>query len=303
MGVLPQGFTIGHWSDPVARTGCTVVLPPEGTVASCDVRGSSPGSRELSLLAPDKTMQQINALVLTGGSAHGLAAADGVVRYLEEKGIGYATPWALVPIVPAAVIFDLNNGSATIRPDAESGRSAAAAASSDVAEGSVGAGTGATVGKWAGIEKSMPGGFAIAAESVAGAIVAAVAVVNAVGDIYGDDGRIIAGAHDDQGWLAGRAGIAVPSRKAIPLQTNTTLVALLTDARLSKIEANRVAQRMHDGMARAIRPIHTSFDGDAAFCLASGKVDVEFELVAEAGTAATAAAIRRAVALSGASKK
>jgi L-aminopeptidase/D-esterase-like protein len=300
MAILPQGFRIGHWTDPAARTGCTVILTPPMTVASCDVRGSSPGSRELALLAPDKTMQEVHALVLTGGSAYGLASADGVMRYLEENGIGYQTPWARVPIVPAAVIFDLNIGSSTVRPDADSGRKAAAAATAaGIQEGGVGAGTGAAVGKWAGLEKSMPGGFAFASETAGGAVISAVAVVNAVGDVYDASGNVIAGAHDGEGWLAGRVPVAVPSRRRSPLQSNTTLVAVLTDARLTKVEAHRVAQRLHDGMARAIKPIHTSFDGDVGFCLASGVVDVEFDLVAEAGAAVCASAIRRAVTLTG----
>jgi L-aminopeptidase/D-esterase-like protein len=145
----------------------------------------------------------------------------------------------------------------------------------------------------------MPGGFAFTSETVQGAVISAVAVVNAVGDVYDASGGIIAGAHDDQGWLAGRVPVAVPSRKRSPLQSNTTLVAVLTDARLTKVEAHRVAQRLHDGMARAIKPIHTSFDGDVGFCLASGAVDVEFDLVAEAGAAVCASAIRRAVTLAG----
>jgi L-aminopeptidase/D-esterase-like protein len=300
MAHLPEGFRIGHWTDPAARTGCTVILTPPMTVGSCDVRGSSPGSRELALLAPDKTMQEVHALVLTGGSAYGLASADGVMRYLEEKGVGYQTPWARVPIVPAAVIFDLNVGSSAVRPDAESGRMAGAAATAlEIPEGAVGAGTGATVGKWGGLEKSMPGGFAIASENIQGAAISAVVVVNAVGDVYDASGTIIAGAHDDRGWLAMQVPLAVPTRKRSPLHSNTTLAAVLTDARLTKVEAHRVAQRIHDGMARAVKPIHTSFDGDVGFCLASGAIDVEFDLVAEAGAALCAAAIRRAVTLTG----
>jgi L-aminopeptidase/D-esterase-like protein len=297
MSRLPDGFRLGHWTDTPAKTGCSVILTPLNTVGSCDVRGSSPGSRELALLAPDKTMQEVHAIVFTGGSAYGLASADGVMRFLESRGIGYATPWSRVPIVPAAVIFDLNVGESGVRPDASAGAAAAeSAASTGWKEGRVGAGAGATVGKWHGLDHSMPGGIAVASNDVEGAIVSAVAVVNAVGDVYDARGRIIAGAHDEQGWLAGRVPLAGPRRRESPLQGNTTLVALLTDARLTKIDAHRVAQRIHDGMARAIKPLHTSYDGDAAFCLASGVVGVEVDVIAEAGAEVCAAAIRRAVA-------
>ena len=297
MTTLPPGFRIGHWSDQKARTGCTVILCPPATVGSCDVRGSSPGSRELALLAVDKRMQEVHALLLTGGSAFGLAAADGVMRFLEEHDVGYQTPWGRVPIVPAAVIFDLNRGSATVRPTSESGYAAAAAASADdVAEGQVGAGTGASVGKWGGIEQSMNGGVGISSLRSGEATVTAVAVVNAVGDIIDETGTVLAGARlSDGSWRA----LGDPARtflKRNPIAgTNTTLVALLTDAALTKVEANRTAQRGHDGMARAVKPVHTSFDGDALFCLASGPCQVDFDAFAESGAEAVARAIRRAV--------
>ena len=298
--VLPEGFRIGHWTDADALTGCTVVLCPPGTVGSCDVRGGSPGSRELSLLSPEKSMQEVHAVLLTGGSAFGLAAADGVVRYLEERGIGYETPWARVPIVPAAVVYDLNIGSATVRPGPEAGYKACTAArAGDVAEGNVGAGTGATVGKWAGAGPGtrMKGGFGLAAVHMGDIVVCAAAVVNAVGDIVDPTGRVLAGARAEDGrWLADVDPYAMVTG-GIPLQhANTTLVVLHTNAALTKVDVYRFAQRGHDGMARAVRPVHTSYDGDLVFALASKQAGpAPVDVVAEMGAEATALAIRRAV--------
>lgn len=294
---LPIGFRIGHWTDRSSLTGCSVILCPPHTVAGCDVRGSSPGSRELALLHSEKTMQEIHALLLTGGSAFGLAAADGVMRWLEEHQIGYQTPWVRVPIVPAAVIFDLNVGSSTVRPDAESGYKACQhAEQGEMVEGSVGAGTGATVGKWNGIETRMKGGLGISSATSGDLIVSAVAVVNAVGDVLRHDGTILAGARDASGqWLGEIDPLRTLSRSRLVPLGNTTLVALLTNARLSKVEVNRVAQRGHDGMARAIKPIHTSFDGDVVFGLAAGAVEAGVDMVAELGADRIAEAIRRAV--------
>lgn len=298
--MLPPGFSIGHWTDRSAMTGCTVILCPPLTVGGSDVRGSSPGSRELALLAPDKTMQEVHAVLLTGGSAFGLAAADGVMRYLEERSIGYRTPWGRVPIVPGAVIFDLNVGSSTVRPSPESGYGACAAANSEtVAEGSIGAGTGATVGKWAGTEHRMKGGVGISSTTHEDLIVTSVAVVNAVGDIIDSDGKVVAGARDGDRWLAEDDPVRrLRLARSLPLE-NTTLVALLTNARLTKVEANRLAQRGHDGMARAICPAHTSYDGDVVFGLSAGSANAPFDLVAELGARATADAIRRAARLAG----
>ena len=294
---LPAGFMIGHWSDPSALTGCTVIICPPLCVGGCDVRGSSPGSRELALLASDKTMQEVHAVLLTGGRAYGLAAADGVMLYLEEHNIGYLTPWARVPIVPAAVIFDLNIGSNEIRPTRESGYAACGSAKPDnLIQGSVGVGTGATVGKWGGGETRMMGGFGIATNREGSLITTAVAVVNAVGDVVDRSGNVLAGARAPGGrWLSDTDPLRTLARGKAVLQGNTTLVVILTNAKLSKVEVNRMAQRGHDGMARAIVPVHTSFDGDAVFGLASGLVDAPFDLVAELGAAATAEAIRNGV--------
>jgi L-aminopeptidase/D-esterase-like protein len=296
---LPSGFRIGHWSDAEALTGCTVILCAPKTVGGCDVRGNSPGSRELALLASEKTMQEVHAVLLTGGSAFGLAAADGVMRYLEEQGVGYRTPWALVPIVPAAVIFDLNVGSASQRPTAVAGYEACrAATAASIPSGSVGAGIGATVGKWAGMDGRMRGGIGYFTIRHNDLLVTAVAVVNAVGDVLDETGNIIAGARSGDGrWVAETEALRrMRITRVRPLENgNTTLVALLTNAHLSKVDANRVAQRGHDGLARAIRPVHTSFDGDVVFALAAGPVDCEVDLAGEVGAEAAACAIREAV--------
>ena len=292
---LPDGFRVGHWTDVKAQTGCTVVLCPDRTVGACDIRGNSPGSRELPLLDSIRTMSEIHALLLTGGSAYGLAAADGVMRYLEERGIGYVTPWARVPIVPAAVIYDLNVGSPTIRPTADSGYAACGNAVGTVAGGPVGAGTGAMIGKWQGLERAMHGGLGVAAQRVGDVQVVAIAVVNAVGDIYAADGTILAGA---RGTAERWAATEFAGRLHLPLDpspVNTTLVALLTDAMMSKVDAHRMAIRGHDGMARAVKPAHTSHDGDVVFTLASGTSEGPFDIIAEAGAELTAMAIRNAV--------
>ncbi len=293
--MIPRGFAIGHWTDAVARTGCTVVLAPPKTVGGCDVRGSSPGTRETSLLESEKKMDEVHAVLLAGGSAYGLAAADGIMKFLEERGTGYATPWGVVPIVPGAVVFDLGVGSASVRPSPASGYAAAAAASgTGIPEGSVGAGTGATVGKWAGPEFAMQGGFGVSSLERGGLIVSAASVVNALGDIIDDAGNVIAGARDARGaWRADDDALRTLWRGR--LSSNTVLVTVLTNGILTKVGANRVAMRAHDGMARAVRPVHTSYDGDTVFCLASGDVEADIDLVAEMAAQATASSIRRAV--------
>ncbi|MCX6135546.1 MAG: P1 family peptidase [Ignavibacteriales bacterium] len=291
------GIKVGHFTDAKSLTGCTVILCPPNTKASCEVRGSSPGSRELALLAPEKSAQEIHAILLTGGSAFGLSAADGVMRWLEEHSIGYSTPWARVPLVPTAVVFDLNVGSNIVRPDALSGYQACAAASDeDKREGNVGAGTGCTVGKWKGLEHCMKGGIGTASTALAGVIVSAIAVVNAVGDVVDADGSVLAGARKPEGGFFGTTETHRPlSRGKVLEETNTTLVVAATNALFSKLELFRISQRMHDGMARAIVPVHTSFDGDVAFALSCGQVAADLDLVAELAAQMTAEAIRRAV--------
>ncbi len=261
------GVRVGHWSDPAARTGCTVVLfDGDGAVTSGRVLGAAPGSRETALLEPDKSVERVHALVLTGGSAFGLDAASGVVRYLEERGVGFATPFGAVPIVPAAVLYDLSVGDPRVRPDAAAGYAAAAAATSaPVAEGAVGAGTGATVGKFAGFDRAQRSGLGTALLSVHGARVAALAISNAVGDLVDpSDGTLVAGS-----------GIGLDPEAAAALfapapGTNTTLVAVVIDAPLAKAEAHALATSAHAGIAHVTHPSHTIHDGDTAFVSSVG---------------------------------
>ncbi len=296
MRKLLEGFRVGHFTDHQALTGCTVVLCPDNTCASCEVRGNSPGSRELALLAPEKSMQEVHAILLTGGSAFGLAAATGVVQWLEERNVGYQTPWGKVPIVPAAVVFDLNVGDNSVRPDALAGYQACVnAREGDVEQGSVGAGTGTTVGKWKGIEYWMKGGIGFSSIQQSDLIVQALAVVNSVGDVIGSDGRVLAGAQKDGKYFGDEEPHRPLARGKILKHTNTTLVVIWTNANLSKLQLFRIAQRMHDGMARAIAPAHTSYDGDVTFALSHGSVSVDLDLVGELAALHTALAIRSAV--------
>ncbi|MFN2322983.1 MAG: P1 family peptidase [Trueperaceae bacterium] len=261
------GVRVGHWSDPIARTGCTVVLfGGDGAVTSGRVLGAAPGSRETALLEPDKSVERVHALVLAGGSAFGLDAATGVVRSLEERGVGFATPFGAVPIVPAAVLYDLSVGDPRVRPDAAAGYAAAEAATSDpVIEGAVGAGTGATVGKFAGFDRAQRSGLGSALVRVHGARVAALAISNAVGDVVDPiDGALVAGT-----------GIGSDPEAAAALfapapGTNTTLVAVVTEAPLSKAEAYALATAAHAGIAQVTRPSHTVHDGDTAFVSSVG---------------------------------
>jgi L-aminopeptidase/D-esterase-like protein len=299
------GLKVGHMTDREAATGCTVILCPPKTRASCEVRGNSPGSRELALLAPEKSMQEVHALLLTGGSALGLAAADGVMRWLMEQGVGYQTPWIKIPIVPAAVVFDLNVGSSKVWPDADAGYAACrAAAGEPFAEGSVGAGTGATVGKWNGLETSMKGGIGSASERMGELVVAALAVVNAVGDVIASDGTVLAGARDAQGqFVASRSAVRTFARRKVLDQANTTLAVAATNASLDKLQLFKISQRMHDGFARAIAPVHTSYDGDVSFALSCGELQADFEIVAELAAQLTTESIRRAVRAANATRK
>lgn len=261
-----QGIEVGHYTDLEARTGCTVVILPEGgCVASGTVMGSAPGSRESALLSPEKTNQAVHAVLLTGGSAFGLAAADGVVRWLEERGIGIDVGVARVPIVPTAVLFDLAVGSASVRPTADDGYAAAAAASAaPVQQGRVGAGTGATVGKIRGPELAVASGIGSHLETVAGVQIAALAVSNAVGNLIDPDtGAMLAGVPGTLGLGAAEGFAAMPG-------TNTTLVVVATNACLSKAEAQALSQSAHIGIARVTRPSHTVFDGDSTFVLSTG---------------------------------
>ncbi|MDQ4004799.1 MAG: P1 family peptidase [Actinomycetota bacterium] len=279
-----DGVRVGHWSDHEGRTGCTVVLPPEGTVGSGHVLGGAPGTRETDLLRPGTLVREVHAVVLTGGSAFGLAAAGGVVRWLEERGIGFDAGVARVPIVPAAVLFDLGVGDPAARPDEDAGLAACEVASTEVEEGAIGAGAGATVAKLFGPERAVPGGIGTAAVEGGGTVVGAIAAVNAYGEILEEDGTVVAGA------LPGEEREPQP-----PPWPNTTLAVVATDASLSKERAHLLAIAAHDGLAAAVRPAHTMWDGDTVFTLATGRTEaaqVDLERMAEE---ALAQAIRRAV--------
>jgi L-aminopeptidase/D-esterase-like protein len=257
---LPGGVSVGHWTDAAGRTGCTVVLVPGGAVPGVDVRGGAPGTLGTDELRPGMTAERAHAILLTGGSAFGLAAAAGVMRYLDEHGVGFAIRTVRVPIVAAAVIFDLLTGDPQARPDTAAGYAACQAATGQPAVGAVGAGTGATVAK-AGGGPPRPGGVGIASEPVGAAIVAAVMVANSAGGIWDDE------RHE---WVAPLApGEGPPGPVA---GANTTIGVVVTDAELTREQANRVAAVAHDGLARAVRPAHTRFDGDTIFCLATGGV-------------------------------
>jgi len=265
------GVRVGHWTDPGGRTGCTVVLfDAPGAVTSGMVLGSAPGSREFALLAPEKAIDRVHALLLAGGSAFGLDAATGVVRYLEERGAGFPTPFGVVPIVPAAVLFDLSVGDARARPDAEAGYAAAAAAGgpggrAPVAEGAVGVGTGATVGKFAGFERAQRSGIGSAVTTVRGARVGALAVSNAVGDLVDPaSGALVAGC-----GLGADPELVAELFAAAP-GANTTLVVVVTDAPLGKAEAHALAVAAHVGIAQVTRPSHTANDGDTAYVSSVG---------------------------------
>ncbi len=274
------GVLIGHDTDDRRPTGVTVVLLPEGTTAGVDVRGAAPGTRETDLLDPVNTVQEVHAIALCGGSAFGLDAAGGVMSWLESQGRGIEVGPVRVPLVPAAVIFDLGVGDPTIRPDAGSGARACAAAVpvAEVREGSVGAGAGASVGKLLGPDRAMRGGVGIATLRAHGITMSAVVVVNAVGDVVDPGtGAGLAGARvsPDSLELAGAVGqILVGGHGDGPVAAgNTTIGVVITDARLTKAQATRLAQVAHDGLARTIRPVHTPMDGDTLFAAATGTLD------------------------------
>jgi len=293
---LGAGFRVGHWTDEGARTGCTVILPPPGNVASADIRGSSPSSRELVMLHTNRRLTEIHALLFTGGSAFGLAAADGVVGWLAERGIGYQTGVALVPIVPAAVIFDLANGRADVRPGPTEGRAACDAASeTGVPTGGVGAGTGATVGKWAGRAFGVPGGLGIGHAAAKGLEVSALAVVNSVGDVLGTDGSILAGTRAPDPQLFPEAP-PLPDEGA---PGNTVLCAVTTRAGVEKRDARWLAARGADGVTVSIRPAHTRYDGDVAIAIVAppeeGSPPGDLDVLGALATEAVATAVRNAV--------
>jgi L-aminopeptidase/D-esterase-like protein len=305
------GIKVGHFTDTRRPTGCTVVMAEEGAVGGVDVRGAAPGTRETDLLDPVNTVSVVHAVLLSGGSAFGLDAATGVMRYLEERGIGFDTRVARVPIVPAAILFDLNLGDSKIRPDAEAGYKACKAASSDApADGNVGAGAGATVGKLFGILRAMKGGLGSVCLRVPNVpAVGAIVAVNAIGDVSDPaTGKIVAGARTPDGKRFQGAMASVLRGDQLPpglAGTATTIGVVATDAVLTKAQVNKVAQMAHDGLARAINPVHSPGDGDAIFCLATGKsgqsasVTLIGALAAEAMTRAVLKAVRSARSIPG----
>lgn len=264
------GVQVGHWTDPEHATGCTVLLcGVGGAVCGVAVGGGAPGTRETDALEPGRSVQRVHAICLSGGSAFGLAAADGVMRHLAERGIGLEVGKVRVPIVPAAVVFDLA-GTTAHAPDAAAGRAAATAARpGPVSEGRVGAGAGATIGKLLGRERRVPGGVGVAALSLPGGVaMAALAVVNALGDVVDEHGEIVAGCGAWEAVLEGR--IPPPEMRA-----NTTLAVVVTDARLDKTACRRLATQAHDGFAMALRPAHTAGDGDLVFALSTGERELD----------------------------
>ena len=305
------GILVGHVEDPDAITGCTIVLCKDGAVAGVDQRGGAPGTRETDLLGPMHLVQKVHAVLLTGGSAFGLDAATGVMRYLEEQGVGFNVRVAKVPIVPAAVLFDLDIGSADVRPDAEMGYAACLNATGDPPrEGNAGAGMGATVGKILGMASAMKSGIGTASINLgAGLVVGAIVALNAFGDVIDPrTGAILAGARPAK---LGPAKVGGEGPYADTLEVmksmigktvlsfasrgNTVIGVVATNAALSKEDANKVAQMAHDGLARTIRPAHTMLDGDTIFAISTGGKKADVNLIGAYAAEAVASAILRAV--------
>ena len=269
------GIKVGHWTHESALTGCTVVLCGEKAVGGVDVRGSSPGTRETDILGSDKRVEIVNAFMLSGGSAFGLAAADGAMKYLEEHGMGFKVGQNIVPIVPSAIIYDLTVGDPSIRPGSDSGYEACKSASTGIfAQGTVGAGTGATVGKVLGSNRSVKGG--LGSDSIRlsnGLTVGALVVVNAIGSIHDPHtGDLIAGARSSDGSMVSASEILIAGDDIDEqrLGANTTIGVIATDARLTNSQANRLASSAHDGLALSIRPSHLIGDGDTIFAVGTG---------------------------------
>jgi len=295
-----EGIKVGHYTNLKAATGCTVVLCEEGAIGGVDVRGAAPGTRETDLLRPMHLVEKVHAVLLTGGSAFGLDAATGVMRYLEERGIGFDAKVARVPIVPAAVLFDLAIGDPRIRPDAEAGYAACLAASEGpVAEGNVGAGTGATVGKLLGPKFATKSGLGTTSQRIGKEIVVgAIAAVNAFGDVVDlQSGEIIAGARKPMvgGFLNTAERMKGNLGQTILAFASTTIGVVATNAYLTKEQINKVAQMAHNGLAVAIRPAHTMFDGDTIFALSLGNRKADVSVIGSVAAEVMAQAVVRAV--------
>jgi L-aminopeptidase/D-esterase-like protein len=298
------GLRVGHTTNLEAATGCTVILCPPGTVGAVDVRGGAPGTRETDVLNPQNHVQIVNAIVLSGGSAYGLSTADGVMRYLAEQEIGYKTRGGfVVPIVPAAILFDLALGTPGIYPDAEMGYAACEAATDEaVLQGSVGAGTGAMCGAILGKEFATKGGVGSASIAVGnGLVVGAIVAVNAVGDILDENGQIMAGVRQPpdgntfMGMLNAMKTMMLQPPVAEASGENTVIGVVATNAQLTKAQTQKVAQMAHDGIARAVNPAHTLYDGDTIFALATGSIPADASLVGAFAAEAMSQAIRNAI--------
>ncbi len=294
------GLTVGQAEDSAALTGCTVIVCEQGAACGVDVRGAAPGTRETDLLHPINSVTQVHAVCLCGGSAFGLDAAGGVMRFLEERGVGLSVGVGVVPIVPAAVLFDLAIGNPHVRPDADMGYQAAASATRDpVRQGNVGAGCGATVGKLAGFARAMKSGLGSASHRLAdGLVIGALVALNAVGEVRDPaTGRVLAGARGEDGRLLDSLSLLADRRQAwIPPGANTTLAVVATNASLTKTQLSKVAQMAHDGLARTIYPVHTMRDGDTVFALSTGAAAaVETDIVGVWAAEVLATAVLRAV--------
>jgi L-aminopeptidase/D-esterase-like protein len=301
MALGVEGMRVGHWTHEQGHTGCTVVLPPPGSLGALAVRGGAPGTREAAALGPTAPLAECHAVVLSGGSAFGLATAEGVSRWCEAQGIGYDKVVARIPIVGGAIVFDLRAPGAP-RPDAEAGWAACEAATdADPAMGLVGVGAGCTIGKAAGVEWMSPGGVGWAVAAAGGVTVGALMAVNALGDVLDEQGGLLAGARAPADRP--RYPLFDPSGTGIPPEgENTVIGCLVTDARLSKTDACRAADLAHTGIARTVEPPHTTFDGDALFLLCAQKVDASVDLVAHLGARAVAEAVRAAVRAGGSAR-
>jgi len=290
------GIAVGHQQNQSAKTGCTVVLSNQGATAGVDVRGSAPGTRETDLLDPTNTVEQVHGILLTGGSAFGLAAADGVMQALEEKDIGFDVGVSRVPIVPSAVLFDLNLGRSDLRPGAEMGYQAVQQASPEnTQQGKIGAGTGCTVGKLMGIDQASPSGLGSASCQLQNDIyLGALTAVNAFGDILDEENNIIAGCQTEKGDFINTAQ-AMQDETAAGLGQNTTLGVIATNARLTKTQAAKLAQVAHNGYAQHINPVHTALDGDTIFALSTGEKEIDFNLLLASASNVIGQAIVNAV--------
>lgn len=315
MAIGIDGLAVGTWTSPAGPSGCTVLLPPAGSVGALAVRGQAPGTREAAALGPFGKVEVIHGVVLSGGSAFGLATADGVMRWLEARGVGYPVATGVVPIVGAAIVLDRGATDPAVRPDAGAGWAACEAASpDDPAEGAVGAGAGCTVAKVGGIGHAWRSGQGVAVRRVGDLVVGTIVVNNAVGEVIGDDGTVLVGTRADAGLSrfpadpealmrgldevagAGASTPVVPPEASGPT-ANTVIGCVVTNARFGKRDVHRVADLAHDGIARSLRPAHTSLDGDALFAVATGQVEATLDHVADLAAEVVAEAARRGATL------